>query len=109
MEPLRLILPLILILALIFVVGFLVRRLSRTGFGKSPLLNILATLPVGSRERVILVEVADQWLVLGVTSSQINMLLNLPARPVPESESSVIKTDLARSWLERHLQQNHES
>ncbi len=43
-------------------------------------LKVISTLSVGQRERVIVVEVGDEQLVLGVTATQINTLhvLNTP-------------------------------
>jgi flagellar protein FliO/FliZ len=35
---------------------------------------------VGQRERVVVVEVGATWLVLGVTSNQVNTLHSLPAQ-----------------------------
>ena len=58
----------------------------RRRLGGSGLLKIVSSAPVGTRERVVVVEVADTWLVLGVTPSQVNTLHTLPAQPTaPET------------------------
>lgn len=73
------------ILLLILFVAWLVRRL---GFApqarNSKLLNVRASCQVGQRERVVIVEVDDTWLVLGVTAQQVTPLHTL-ARPVVEA------------------------
>ncbi|AIN14210.1 flagellar biosynthesis protein FliO [Yersinia pseudotuberculosis] len=73
------------ILLLILFVAWLVRRL---GFApqarNSKLLNMRASCQVGQRERVVIVEVDDTWLVLGVTAQQVTPLHTL-ARPVVEA------------------------
>ncbi len=50
--------------------------------GLSPLhrlpMKVISAVSLGNRERVVVVEVADQWLVLGVTTQQITMLSSLP-------------------------------
>lgn len=71
------------ILLLILLAGWLFRRL---GFapqarGKQKLLNLRASCQVGQRERVVVVEVDNTWLVLGVTAQQITPLHTLPAPP----------------------------
>ena len=68
-------------------------------------MTVKASLSVGPRERVVLLEVAGQWLVIGVTSGQINSLLTLPAQSINESESLIQdKAGFAQSWLERYRQ-----
>lgn len=58
-------------------------------------LKVSASTPLGPRERVVIVEVEDARLVLGVTASSINVLHTLPLRlprwrltPVPLRISS---------------------
>ncbi|CAI0753802.1 flagellar biosynthetic protein FliO [Serratia quinivorans] len=68
------------ILLLILLAGWLFRRL---GFApqarNSKLLNLRASCQVGQRERVVVVEVDNTLLVLGVTAQQITPLHTLPA------------------------------
>jgi flagellar protein FliO/FliZ len=68
-------------------------------------MTVKASLSVGPRERVVLLEVAGQWLVIGVSSGQINSLLNLPAQSSDESENLIQdKAGFAQSWLEKYRQ-----
>ena len=69
-------------------------------------LKVSATTTLGPRERVVIVDVEDARLVLGVTSAQITLLHTLPpAPPVPESgETKVAASDfqsLMKSMLKR--------
>ncbi len=57
---------------------WLIKRLSGPR-GAATGLKVLGAAPVGPRERVVLVELADQILVLGVTQSSVNTLHTLPA------------------------------
>ncbi len=72
------------VIALVFALAWLARRLGLPGQSHSPLLRHIAALSVGSRERVLIVEVADQWLVLGVTAHSIQTLHTLPKGVAPE-------------------------
>lgn len=69
------------ILLLILFVAWLVRRL---GFApqarNSKLLNVRASCQVGQRERVVIVEVDDTWLVLGVTAQQVTPCIHWRVR-----------------------------
>ena len=76
-------LGLALVLALIFAVGWLMRRASPAA-GAGSLLRTVASLPVGQRERAVLVEVGDQWLLLGVAAGAVSMLHAFPKGCVPE-------------------------
>lgn len=68
------------ILLLILLAGWLFRRL---GFApparNNKLLNLRASCQVGQRERVVVIEVDNTLLVLGVTAQQITPLHTLPA------------------------------
>ncbi|WP_318365078.1 flagellar biosynthetic protein FliO [Enterobacter sp.] len=94
------------IIAMILAVAWLAKRF---GFGgrvaSAKGLKISASTTVGPRERVIVVDVDDARLVLGVTASHINLLHTLPPAPaVPEEAKantpdfqSVLKNLLKRS------------
>ncbi len=71
----------LLVLGLIFLCAWLARRFGLQRRGASGLVKIVSSAPVGTRERVVVVEVAGTWLVLGVTASQVNTLHSLPVQP----------------------------
>ncbi|HDJ1441213.1 TPA: flagellar biosynthetic protein FliO [Serratia rubidaea] len=78
------------VLLLILLAGWLFRRL---GFAPQKrggaLLNLRASCQVGQRERVVVVEVDNTWLVLGVTAQQITPLHTLSAPPAaPDAEGA---------------------
>ncbi|ETS30177.1 flagellar biosynthetic protein FliO [Photorhabdus temperata] len=72
------------VLLLIFTLTWLIRRMGLvSGKGKTQQqLSIKASCSLGQRERVVIVEVENDWLVLGVTAQQINLLHQMP---IPES------------------------
>ncbi|XTZ39923.1 flagellar biosynthetic protein FliO [Salmonella enterica] len=67
------------IIAMILLAAWLVKRL---GFGgktaSAGALKVSASTTVGPRERVVIVDVEDGRLVLGVTPTHINLLHKLP-------------------------------
>jgi flagellar protein FliO/FliZ len=70
------ILMLLLVLALIPLALWTLKRLQEVrlpGAGPRPL-QIAAQLPLGARERVVLLRVQDRLLVLGVTAQQVTLL-----------------------------------
>ena len=65
-------------------------------------LKISASASLGARERVVVVDVEDARLVLGVTAGQINLLHKLPpsapTEEIPQTDfQSVMKNLLKRS------------
>jgi flagellar protein FliO/FliZ len=78
-------LGLALVLALIFLLAWAARRLGLQQPGSNRLLKVVASAMVGQRERVVVVEVGNTWLVLGVAAGQVRALHTLPAEPSPEA------------------------
>ncbi|WP_312415242.1 flagellar biosynthetic protein FliO [Pseudescherichia sp.] len=70
------------IIALILAAAWLAKRMGFGGKAASARgLKVSASTTVGPRERVIIVDVDDARLVLGVTPSQISLLHTLPPAP----------------------------
>ncbi|MBS9436290.1 flagellar biosynthetic protein FliO [Photorhabdus noenieputensis] len=95
------------VLLLIFTLTWLIRRMGLfANKGKTQQqLSIKASCSLGQRERVVIVEVEDNWLVLGVTAQQINLLHQMP---IPESnrdnaEGQTIKPALFGQILKNTL------
>lgn len=77
------------ILLLILFIAWLVRKLGFAPQAKqNKLLKVVSSCPVGQRERVVIVEVDDTWLVLGVTAQQVTPLHTLPAQPIDNGSTS---------------------
>ena len=80
-----LVLSLVLILGGFVAVAFLAKRWLPTAGGQG-VLRVVGSAAVGARERVVVVEVADTWVVLGVGAGGVRALHHLP-RPAPETEA----------------------
>ena len=67
-----------LIIGLLLLFAFLARHfLGGKGFGQGNL-KLLGGVALGPRERIVLVEAGDQWLVVGIVPGQIRTLHTLP-------------------------------
>ncbi len=71
---------LIVVLALIFLLAYIVKRLKLVP-SSGGVIKTVAVTSIGQREKVVLVEVNGQQYLLGVTSQQINLIDKL-ANPV---------------------------
>lgn len=67
-----------LVLAVILAFGWLARRLRRVPTGVPNTLRLVSELPLGTKERIALVEVADTWVLVGITSNQVTTLCTMP-------------------------------
>jgi len=81
---------LIVVLAAIFVVAWVVRRMRLAGNRVGGGLDILADVPLGQKERAVLLKVGNQQILLGVAPGRVNTLHVLPeplelARPAAGS------------------------
>lgn len=75
---------LILVLGLILGLAWLLKRLPGTGLGLRPndQLRVVTSLSVGTKERLLVVEVGGEQLLLGVSAGGIANLHRLP-QPLP--------------------------
>ncbi|GGY11067.1 hypothetical protein GCM10011289_12410 [Paludibacterium paludis] len=90
---------LVLVLALILGAAALFRRFSGAmGGGLPGRIKLVSALMVGQKERVVIVEVGEEWLVLGVTAHAINLLSRMPRSETPPGEV-LLPTDPFARWL----------
>lgn len=72
---------LVVVIVVILALAWLVRRFNLHQGPAGQHLQVVASAAVGQRERVVIVEVEDSWLVLGVAQNQVTLL---DKRPIPE-------------------------
>ncbi len=90
-------LGLALVLLLIWGLGALIKRMGPGRRLQGQSLRIVASQSVGARERVVVLEVDDTWLVLGVAPGSINRLHEMPAgsRPPTGDDNSPVDQAVA--------------
>lgn len=81
---LQMLLGLGFIVALIFGSLWLLKRLTAPRGSAAQALRIVAGQTVGTRERVVIVEIGDTALVLGVAPGQITTLHTMPKAALPQ-------------------------
>jgi flagellar protein FliO/FliZ len=80
---------LLMVLACIVAVAWLLKRMNLTRQGTGNLLKVIGSVAIGQRERVVLVEVNDTWLVVGVGPGQIRTLHTLKKSENWQNEPTV--------------------
>lgn len=79
---------LLVVIAAILLLAWLVRRFNLHSGAAGQHLRVVGSVAVGQRERVVLVEVDNTWLVLGVGGGQVTRLHELPAQESPTTPAA---------------------
>lgn len=86
MDASSMILSLLMVLALIIVSAFVLKRFNIAQQGNHQL-SVVTSLSLGAKERIVVVKVGEQQLLLGVTAQQVTLLEKF-AEPLIEVKSS---------------------
>lgn len=76
------------VVALIFLCAWAARRFGLQAPGSGRVLKVVSSAMVGQRERVVVVEIGDSWLVLGVAAGQVRALHTMPAEKLSEAPTT---------------------
>lgn len=96
-----------LVVAIIFLCSYLVKRLHPQGRVHGQHLKVVGSTAVGNRERVVIVDVEGTWLVLGVGGGQVSKLHECvaPVEAPPSASSSLEGSSFATRFASA-LRQN---
>lgn len=105
-SVLQMLLGLALVIGLLFAALHVLRRLSGGKGLAAGVLKIRGATAVGPRERVVLLEVADKVLVLGVAPGRISTLHTLDASQLPTGTApqTLPGNNDFQAWLKRTLE-----
>lgn len=78
---------LLLVIGLILFLAWLLKRMRVPVFGQSNGLSVVKQLPVGTKERVMIIQAGEQQYLIGVTSQSIQLLAQLE-QPLPQEVQS---------------------
>lgn len=76
---LKMVLGLAAVLAVMALVSWGVKRLLPNAVAQNSTIKVVGGVSVGSRERVVVLEVAGRWLVVGVAQGQVSAIADLDA------------------------------
>ncbi|WP_229507729.1 flagellar biosynthetic protein FliO [Massilia sp. Dwa41.01b] len=68
----------VLVLALLAALAWAMKRYGPRVAGSSANLRMVGALNIGGRERIMVVEVGDQWIVVGASPGRVNALATMP-------------------------------
>lgn len=99
-SALQMVFGLIVVLALLLGALWLLKRISMPRGPVAGLMRVVAGVAVGSRERVVILELGNSWLVLGVAPGQVTTLAEIPRQEVPPSVTGSAAKDFP-AWLKQ--------
>jgi flagellar protein FliO/FliZ len=98
---LKMVLGLVVVLAVMALITWGLKRfMPNIGSNNQSVVRVVGGVSVGSRERVVVLEVAGRWIVVGVASGQVNGLANLDAGSMQTSE--ILPANLNTNQLFNH-------
>jgi len=101
-DSLQMLAGLLIVLALIAVFAWSLRRMQYMNTRNGMAAKVVGTLALGSRERIAVVEIANQWLVIGITPGRMRTLAQLPRQELtPDQPATAVAGDFS-SWLSRY-------
>jgi flagellar protein FliO/FliZ len=112
----RVTLSLLAVLAVTMGAAWLAKRLRITPAPGNAIVSIVGGVQIGRREKVLVVEVAGSWVVLGVSPGNIQALSTIP-KPIHADTSDiselvpVVKKSPSgfKQWLAREVQKRNET
>lgn len=87
---LKMVLGLAIVLAVMALITWIIKRMMPGAANKQSIVRVVGGVSVGSRERVVVLEVAGRWIVIGVAPGKISRLANLDVAAIPVSEGNNI-------------------
>ena len=93
---LTMLVSLAIVLAAIGGIAFVFKRFGMRGPQAARMMRVVGQLPLGARERVTVVELGDQWLVLGVTAQQITLLTQTARKESDPASPALAQVSFSR-------------
>lgn len=95
----QMVLGLLLVVGLIFVLAWLMRRVQNIGPGNAQVIEMIGSRALGPRDRLVLVQVGEEQILLGITPGRITPLHVLKT-PVQTTQSQPATPEFAQRLME---------
>jgi flagellar protein FliO/FliZ len=96
-----------IVLALVAGSAWLLRRVGHVPGVSNQTIKTVGATAVGTRERVVVLEIAGTWIVVGVAPGQVRSLATLPKGEVPSAQPAATTVPPFAHWLKRFTDRGH--
>lgn len=94
---------LVVVLALMAGAAWTLKRMGVAGMAGNSVARVVGGVSVGNRERVVVVEVADQWIVVGIAPGRVSALSTMPRQQIAAAQTTTPDAANFASWLKRTI------
>jgi flagellar protein FliO/FliZ len=105
---LQVLLGLIVVLGCMAGAAWMLRRFGLAKSSSAGTVKVIGGVNVGTRERVLVVEVGDQWIVVGVAPGRVNALTTMPRQEgiaMPDATAPIANNFSA--WLKQTIEKRN--
>lgn len=99
-------LGLLVVLGLMAASAWLLRRFNAAKCISAAHVKIIGGVSVGSRERIVVVEIADQWIVVGVAPGRVNALSTMPRQEITAVTDAAPAKNFS-TWLAQTIEKRN--
>jgi flagellar protein FliO/FliZ len=103
---LQVVFGLLVVLGLLAAALWFLKRMGGGRFAPGSVVKIIGGVSVGNRERVMVVEVADQWIVIGVAPGRVSTLASMPRQEQPAAQAAAGAPNFS-AWLKQTIEKRN--
>ncbi|MGB2272213.1 MAG: flagellar biosynthetic protein FliO [Pseudomonadales bacterium] len=85
----QVVLSLAFVIVLIYAAAWYIRRMQLTTAGAGQSMRVISALSIGSRERLVLVQIGEEQLLLGVAPGRVNLLHQFDSAIINSQDSGL--------------------
>ena len=103
----QVLLGLILVLGLMAALAWILKRFGVARAAGGSVIKVVGGVSVGGRERVLIIEAADQWIVVGVSPGRVNALATMPRQENSAPMMAAPVTKNFPAWLKQTMEKRN--
>lgn len=90
---------LLVVIFVMMLLAWFFKRLGLVNNSQASVAKVISSISVGSRERVVVLEIAGRWIVVGVASGRVNAIATLDNVPTTTSQTTAADAQIANTLL----------
>ncbi len=103
----QVLLSLFLVLGLMMGAAWAIKRFGPKRMAGSATVRVVGGVSLGGRERIVVVEAADQWIVVGVAPGRVNALATMPKQETPTVSDIPVSGKNFADWLKQTIEKRN--
>jgi flagellar protein FliO/FliZ len=104
-DLLQIALGLLIVLTVIIAMAWIVKKMTSFHTGGMSVARIVGAVSVGTRERVVVLEIANRWIVVGVSSGNISAIANLDIEAIDHANEDAYPSKTGQNFLKTLVSQ----